>query len=838
MSAAPVIVPVRPTLQFAAAGLLVALTCWAGIELIPAGARVASIWLANGLLVGILLSVPTPRWPGFLIGGYLGNVLAGAVSGDLLAVTLSLALANTLEIVLAAGLLRLRLGAVIALEQPRALVHFALVAVLLAPLLSALVGAAVLSQGGGGPMLQLFAVWYPADALGMAIMVPLVLALTRPAAGELRRRPALELARTALPLLLGALIVFWLGRGPLLFLLFPLLMFMVIRLGSVGAVVGVGVLAVCAVTFTAQGYGPLAAADLAPQERDLLLQCFLATASGMALIHASQLECRRRYEQELARSERLLRSVTDNVPALIAHIDADQRYRFVNAHNRRIYGTEAGDMLGRSMREVRGDTLFAELRPQVEAALAGQAVCFESYRVVHGEGRYYQSSYVPDIAADGRVGGFYSLTFDVTERKQAELRLAQSEKRLRMITDHLPVLIAYVDRDLRYRFTNAYYRQVLGVDPASMIGKTMREVLGERIAAELSDYIATVLRGEPVRFERSGAPNRPELHFLVDYIPDIDEQGTVQGFYVSVMDISARKQAELRNAAEEDRLRTITDNLPVLIAQLDAGRVFRFCNRAHETWLGQPAASLIGRRIDQVLDPQVFEPQRFFLECALNGARADGSFEIDGPHGRRHLQVSYLPQLDAKGTVLGVYSLTTDVTQLKRVEQQLRQLARFDPLTGLANRREFNERLAGALARSRRSGNSIALLFVDVDHFKAINDSRGHTAGDEVLQEIALRIRHSVRQTDTVARFAGDEFVILLDQLLSADEPQFVARKIVAAVNQPFMLDLGKVNVSVSIGIARDLDRTASAEQLLQRADKALYAAKNAGRNTARLADS
>ena len=242
--------------------------------------------------------------------------------------------------------------------------------------------------------------------------------------------------------------------------------------------------------------------------------------------------------------------------------------------------------------------------------------------------------------------------------------------------------------------------------------------------------------------------------------------------------------------------------------------------------------------LDEVLAPALYEPQRYFLDCALNGARAEGSFEVEARGGRRYLQVNFLPDLDEAGAVRGVYALTMDVTPLKRVEQQLRQLARFDTLTGLANRREFGERLAAALARSRRVGNTLAVLFLDIDHFKKINDGHGHGGGDEVLQEVALRIRSAVRQTDTVARFAGDEFVILLDQLQSAEEPLFVARKIVAAMERPFVLDSGQIKVSVSVGIAMDAERRGSVEELMQRADRALYAAKNAGRNTFRLADS
>jgi len=709
----PAFARLRPWIELALVGLLVGAACWAGIELTRHSGRVASIWLANGLLLGILLGASNARWPRYLMAGFIGNLAANLLTGDPAAIALSLAACNSLEVVVAASLIRHCLGAVVDLRQRQALLVFAAFGVCLAPALSGLLAAAALQGVGGATPIEVFAAWFPANALGIGAMTPLALALQQDGNWERLRQSRWQLLRSALPLVLVAALLGWLGSPPWLYLTFPPLLFLVYREGLDGAVLGMLVLVLMSFGLAAEGLVPALESHGHFHGDVLLIQCYVATASAVALTKAAQMEQRQQLIRELRDAERLQRAVIDHTPALIARVDADRRIRFANERLSKVLGVPRQELIGRRLGEVLDEGRRALAAPYIERVLAGQTVVFESRDPRLGDRRYYQSSYVPDFDADGKVQGFYTMSFDITERKLAELA----------------------------------------------------------------------------------------------------------------------------HAAGEERLRTIADNLPVLIAYLDASRVVLFCNSAHESMLGIPVNRLLGRRFDEALPPAVYEPQRYFLDCALNGARSEGSFEIEARGGRRYLQVSFLPDLDEKGAVRGVYALTMDVTPLKRVEQQLRQLARFDTLTGLANRREFGERLAAALARSRRVGNTLAVLFLDIDHFKKINDSHGHGGGDEVLQEVALRIRSAVRQTDTVARFAGDEFVILLDQLQSAEEPLFVARKIVSAMDRPFVLDSGQIKVSVSVGIAMDTERRGSVEELMQRADRALYAAKSAGRNTFRLAD-
>jgi diguanylate cyclase (GGDEF)-like protein/PAS domain S-box-containing protein len=706
----------RELLKLAGLFGLVAASCWASTVMTPPEGRIASVWLANGLLVGLLLGMPAARWWPALLAGYLGNVAANVVTGDPLDLALSLALCNALEVILAASPLQRRWGAACDLRRPAVLRDFLLFAVLLAPALSALLAAAILSEHSDLSLPWVLSIWFPADALGMAIIAPLLVVLRQPETDASRQDLRRWLPDAAL-LLVTATAVFSLGLGRwlplLLFLTFPPLTLMVMRHGNRGAVVGVVVLALFAMlSLMDPGNSREAWGGLSPQARALLLQSYLACASCMALTMATLLEQRRGYERELQ----------------------------------------------------------------------------------------------------------------------------QALRRLSSIADHVPAYIGYVDRDLHYRFANSHYRNGYGLEPADMIGRGVRELFGEDTLADFAGPVKSVLEGQPVRFERTARELEGEVYQRVDLVPDRDDRGLVAGFYTLVLDVTEGKRAELRQAASERRLRMIADNLPVVIAYIDAGRIYRFCNRTHGAWFGAAPDDVVGRHMERVLPPEMIEAQRYYVDCAMHGARAEGSFSLQLGGQLRHLQVCFVPDRGEGGVVRGLYMMMSDVTLSKRAEQRLQQLARYDPLTGLANRRELHDHLGAALNRIQRYGGSLALLFIDVDHFKAINDQHGHAGGDEVLQEIALRLRGAVRSTDTVARVAGDEFVVILEQLRSSDEPQFVARKLLAAIGKPFLLDHGSLQVGVSIGIALGTAGD-SADLLLRRADRALYAAKDGGRNTSRMAD-
>ncbi len=434
--------------------------------------------------------------------------------------------------------------------------------------------------------------------------------------------------------------------------------------------------------------------------------------------------------------------------------------------------------------------------------------------------------------ARDEIGELSEALYVMTAERQAALeRLAESEKRARVIADNIPALVAYIDRDLRYRFTNEHYQFLLGVDPRTMVGKRVDEVFGPEVLARWQDCFDIVLSGRRIHVERPGEEMERHLHLMVELVPDLAPDGSVPGFYMMCTDITERKTAELAQAASEKRLRLIADHLPVMISAIDRDHVLQFGNATYRRWLDTDPDTLPGRPMASVTGEAAYLEARPWLERAFAGQVTD--YESTARlHGEpRVLETTFVPEVHKDGSVPFVYALTTDVTRSREVEAELLRQARRDPLTGIPNRRHFEDVLDQAIERVRRQDSQMALAYLDIDNFKHINDSLGHSGGDEVLKEFALRLSGNVRTTDTVARLAGDEFVIVFENIRHPDEIRLLAQKVMDAVAPDFTVLGAPLHVTTSIGIALYAGGTETAGGLIGRADMALYDTKRRGRN-------
>jgi diguanylate cyclase (GGDEF)-like protein/PAS domain S-box-containing protein len=433
------------------------------------------------------------------------------------------------------------------------------------------------------------------------------------------------------------------------------------------------------------------------------------------------------------------------------------------------------------------------------------------------------------------AANFNAMAAEIEERDHA---LTSSRHQLHAITDNVPAQIYYVDRDERYRFVNAYRGPFPELSPADMLGKTVREVRGDALYEFLAPHIRSGLAGDANSVEAARIANGRVFHFLHAYVPDFDQNGDVRGLYCFAQDITERKLADLMRIESEKRLVTITDNLPAMICYVDENRRYRFANVAFEKWLLRPLADIIGQPFDRLMPPDVAAQYDYYFLRGMKGEATDYEIEVpDANGGSRWLKCSFIPDIDeTTGKARGVYGMIHNVTKAKVAEQRLTRLARFDTLTGLANRHQFNETLVQTLVDNQDNPRPMALMFLDIDHFKQVNDRHGHGCGDLLLKDFAQRLTENVRPTDAVARLSGDEFVVLLEGMHSDEEPQFIARKIIAAVEKPFVLEGHTLCVTTSIGIAMHAHADEVPSTFMKRADEALYDAKRAGRNTFRLA--
>ncbi len=258
-------------------------------------------------------------------------------------------------------------------------------------------------------------------------------------------------------------------------------------------------------------------------------------------------------------------------------------------------------------------------------------------------------------------------------------------------------------------------------------------------------------------------------------------------------------------------------------------------NRFMEDLTGLRAEEVLGKRAGDFFPVIGDQPIDELLARVLKGETvnvAETTYMVPNTERQGWISVSYRPQYDSKGKVTGVIGHVRDLTERKRAEQQIEYQAYHDELTGLANRRLFQEHLTLALALAQRRHRPVSVLFLDLDHFKVVNDSLGHTIGDALLKEIATRLRTSVREGDVVARVGGDEFTIVLQELEKKEDAATMAQRVLRIIAEPIDVEGNRLYITTSIGITVYPEDGEDAETLLKNADNAMYRAKAVGRNT------
>jgi diguanylate cyclase (GGDEF)-like protein/PAS domain S-box-containing protein len=292
--------------------------------------------------------------------------------------------------------------------------------------------------------------------------------------------------------------------------------------------------------------------------------------------------------------------------------------------------------------------------------------------------------------------------------------------------------------------------------------------------------------------------------------------------------------SQQRVSQSEDELRTITDNIPAMVAFVDRDMRYRFVNRNYERWLGLKPEQMLGRTAVEVYGDAGYAKLYPSLQRALDGHTFAVDHQVTSRSlgKKRWLNILYMPKVGNDGEVSGVYILSNDITDVVDAEGRAHFLAEHDELTTLPNRAAFQAAVGRALARSGPEAGQFAVLFVDVDRFKVINDTLGHAAGDHLLQTLATRMKQVVRGQDLVARMGGDEMCLLLHDVRDASHASEIAERILGALRVPVELRTGQLHhVTVSAGVAIYPHDGVDVETLLRHADIAMYRAKAAGRD-------
>lgn len=397
-----------------------------------------------------------------------------------------------------------------------------------------------------------------------------------------------------------------------------------------------------------------------------------------------------------------------------------------------------------------------------------------------------------------------------------------------------------VDMDERVRFMNPMAQQMLGIDVAEASGRKLEDIL------VIEDLDAAAPEEAPVaRALREGAVVAAGLgqHLLtadgealpVDHsaAPILDERGRQIGAVLAMNVAGPRIAAYEALRQSEERFRAAFNFAPIGIALMSTDLRFLQANPAMCELLQRPVGPLAGVHRDEITHPQ---------DRALEDAHLGRLIRNEAPfveYEKRFVTASgeavwslvSAAVLRRNGTPVCFIYQAHDMRSRKEAEQRLSALALTDALTGLANRRHWREVADWNLEAARKAGRMLGVLFLDLDNFKQVNDGMGHAAGDQLLRGVAQRLRSAVRDNDLVARFGGDEFVVLMAELASRDDAALVARKLIDAIGVPFELDGGAAHVGLSVGAAVFPGDGDDVRALLQAADSGLYAAKNGGRN-------
>lgn len=447
-----------------------------------------------------------------------------------------------------------------------------------------------------------------------------------------------------------------------------------------------------------------------------------------------------------------------------------------------------------------------------------------------------------DVLVAARMGELQdknaTLELTMRMREAAEQALRQKQELLDAVLETVDVGVVACDADGHLMLFNRAARAFHGLDADSALPQAdwpaRYDLYGEDGLTPLAPEqipLVRALRGERVMDAGMTihVPGGARRRLLASGRALHGTAGEPLGAVVAMKDVTELDASRARLAESGEWLRTIADNVPALIAYVDTDLRYRFANERYREWFGVKTADMIGKTVRDAMGEAFYAPRREALERCLGGHASHLEIEEQRRGRTRVISSTYLPHI-RDGIVQGIYVLSTDATSAREYERQLHALAHSDHLTGLPNRRSYEERLAQAVARSRRGATPLALAYLDVDHFKQINDSLGHAVGDAVLREFARRLAATVRSTDTVARLAGDEFVVVLEQVGSPLECERIAAKLLDAIRAPFPVDGRTLAVTASIGFAW----SARPEQgaLAHAADDGLYRSKDAGRDT------
>lgn len=550
---------------------------------------------------------------------------------------------------------------------------------------------------------------------------------------------------------------------------------------------------------------------------------------------------RKKVEEELEKSEKRFRSMVRNASDIFAILEADATVRYMSPSIERVSGYAAEELVGVNVFDYihpgdleRVANTFAENLNSLGIATPTE------FRIRHVDGSWRILEAVSNnLLDDPSIAGVVVNARDVTGRREAEEKLRKSETSLAE-AQRMSNLgnWEWNVKTGEVSWSDEVYR-IYGFVPREVIptlDKLMERVHPddrERLRRAINN--SAIYEGEPYDLEhRIVRPDGAERIVHCQAEVAFDEDGEPLRMAGTIHDITGRKRAEEALRESEERFRTAFENAPIGVAFVGTEDMrYLRVNHALCEMLGYSKEELLEKTALEVTHPGDHEISASLARRALDGEFESYDLERRYLHADGHalwVLTSISVIRDSRGEPSHMVCLHQDIDKRKALEDRLEHQVLHDPLTSLANRTLLMDRLKQAMARLDRRDEPIAVLFVDLDDFKLVNDSLGHEVGDRLLVEVTGRLKECVRPEDTVARLGGDEFVILLEGISDLSGAKRVAERIVSSLEVPFCFQGHEVFVGASIGIAPAFEASGEAEDLLRNADLAMYGAKSSGK--------
>jgi diguanylate cyclase (GGDEF)-like protein/PAS domain S-box-containing protein len=443
---------------------------------------------------------------------------------------------------------------------------------------------------------------------------------------------------------------------------------------------------------------------------------------------------------------------------------------------------------------------------------------------------------------DPAVKGIVVNARDVSERKAADGAVRASQERFRSLVQHASEFVVVYDVRGGITYVSPSAARFAGRDADALVGTNQSDLVHPDDRDQFLHSLAGLLdcSGKTDRFTIRVRRYDRQYRWLEVIATNLAGDANVGGIVINARDITERFAAEGALRDSEERFRSAFEHAPIGMALADhQGRILR-SNRAFARMLGREPADFSDLTIRDITHPDDWSDNADNIRRLFAGEIGDYSLEKRYLHADGHVvwvALSVSAVRDANGDPLYMIGQVEDITERKAIGERLAHQAIHDPLTGLPNRTFFIDRVRKTMDRVNRRRHRVAVLFLDVDHFKVINDSLGHEAGDQLLLTIGHRLRRMLRPSDTVARFGGDEFTILCTDVDDPSSVRRLAERVLEEIARPVLLADNEVFVTASIGIACSGHGAETPGTLVRDADTAMYRAKDHGRNRAEFFD-